>query len=193
MVSEENILADARYSVSVPANSSAAVAFAVSEQNLTRVLVEPMTSPAGQGNEAGVFFGPLYCEEMTALRETPMMDWLAEYYQKYDLPRVDSLDDLLSVEGLDELWLWQKEGPRQAGELADILQKHYSNESRLVIAAPFALPKQISFRCADPTRKRNFFLCNGTLEESLRHPMRWRQSVALRSDGLSAIRTRTIL
>ncbi|MFH1067277.1 MAG: hypothetical protein V1746_05195 [bacterium] len=181
-------LADARYSVTVPANTSSAAAFAIKERRLGRVLVEPIFADDPQ--EPELYFGPLYCREMRELREMTVKDWLKNVSQKHDLPRLDSLDDLLDVKNLEELWLFLNVEEEQAEKIVNVLQAEFPDEKRLVLAAEFPLPSSATYRCADPTGKREYFLCSGSSRDCKRH---FQKSVSFCENGRSLIRTKTIL
>ncbi|MFZ5805833.1 MAG: hypothetical protein ACOY3I_01305 [Verrucomicrobiota bacterium] len=187
------VLADARYSVTVPANTSAAVAFAVKKKKLPRVLVEPILSPGENEGESDLFFGSLFCGEITVLKQMPVMEWIKNYFQKYDLPRVDSLDDLLAIEGLEELWLWLSMPYSGIEKVIALLRQNFAEENRIVLASRLPLPKGLPFRCADPTGARDFLLCSGSWKERFRYSSLWKKSVVLRSNGQSALRTQVIL
>jgi hypothetical protein len=192
MNSEVQYLADARYSVTAPANSSASVSFAIKAMNLRRILVEPIYSPGGEENEPNIFFGPTHCKEMLALQQMPMLEWLKTFSEKHFLPRPDSLEDLLAIEGLEELWLSISPNLEIADGIFSFL-KDFSNERKIILLADFPMTRQMPFRCADPTGKHDFFVCNGLWSEKLKNSTRWHKSIALRGDGHSVIRTRTVL
>lgn len=191
----ENVqyLADARYSMTIPANSSAAVAFAIKKMNLRRVVVEPIFSQGGEENEPNIFFGPTYCKEVMALQQMPMLEWLKTYSEKHDLPRMDSLEDILAIDGLEELWLALFSGLEIAENIFSILKSDFANEPRIVLLANFPISHQMQFRCADPTGWRDFFFCKGSLGDRFKNFGRWDKSVALRGDGYSVIRTKAVL
>lgn len=191
MLREIQYLADVRRSVTVPANSLAAVAHAITVHNIPRVLVEPILAPAGKESEEGIFFAPLHCREMAVLKEIPITEWIAQFYQKHNLPRLDSLEDLLSAEGLVELWLWLDDDRAQAEKIIQLIQKSLPHERRIVFAAGVALPETV-YRCADPTAKRDYFFCDGSLGKRIRHAGKWNRSVAFRTNSLAAIRTKIL-
>lgn len=186
-------IADARYSVTFPANSSAAVHHAVKVQNYTRVLVEPIYSPGADVNESGLFFAPVMCSEVLALRTMPVMDWLTTLSRKHHLPRIDSLDDLLEPEGLEEIWLYMSMEANHVQPFLDVLKADYPNESRIVLAAPFPLPASLDYRVADTTGKRDYFMTNGQFQDWLSGWNRWDRSVTFREDCFSRLRARPVL
>lgn len=191
---EVRYLADVRYSVAVPANSSAAVKVATEELGLGAVLLEPMYDGAGDDpSEAGIFFGPVTCPEMVQLRTMPVMEWLTTVSRLHELPRVDSLDDMLALEGVEELWLWVGPQREQIEGILTILRNEFPEEQRIVLVADFELSEDVPYRCADPTGNHEFFFCEGDFGDWLRNQSKWKQSVALRGDGFSNIRIKTVL
>jgi hypothetical protein len=192
-MAETIYLADVRYSMSVPANSSAALRRAADDYGIRRVIVEPIYSPGNNPKEAGIFFASLFCQEVAALRELSVMEWLTTLSRKHSLPRVDSLDDLLAVPNINEIWLRLTLPPEQFDDFATILVEDFPEEEKIVLAADFPLPEGLPYKCADPTGKHDFFITTGSLKQRIRHPILWPKSVAFRSDGYSVIRTQAIV
>jgi hypothetical protein len=74
-MASSQLIADVRYSVNVPANTTAAVAYAVQKAGIPRILIEAIFSqPTDEFGQPSLYFGPTYCNEVQVLKTMSMID-----------------------------------------------------------------------------------------------------------------------
>jgi hypothetical protein len=113
--------------------------------------------------------------------------------REHELPKVDIIEEILTVKGIEELWIYLNIPSDKIEEAIEILSFDANNDERIILVSEHALPPKTHFRTADPTGKGTYILNNGTVLDRIRYSMEYDRTVSLKHNGWSNYQVKTIV
>ena len=152
---------DIRYSLNYCPNSVTAAEHAVKSLGVPRILVSVLFSPAADEDDEDCFLlPPPLSPEYDLLHQTPWSAWYYEFVINRQFSVPDLLEEILSVEGLEELWVDLSSSPDLITTAAERLRDTVPEESSIVLvsSSEFVTPLPRGVSACDPTGKHKYKL-----------------------------------
>lgn len=152
---------DIRYSLNYCPNSVTAAEHAVRDLGHSRILVSLLYSPAADEDDEDCFLlPPPLSPEYELLKGTPWSSWYYEFVINRQFSVPDLLEEIVSVEGVSEIWATLAASPDLFSKACTKLREAVPAEISLVLVANSPLPSPLPPGIAgcDPTGAQKYRL-----------------------------------
>lgn len=152
---------DIRYSLNYCPNSVTAAEHASKDLGHSRVLISVLYSPAADEDDEDCFLlPPPLSPEYDLLQATPWSSWYYEFVINRQFSVPDLLEEVLSVEGISQLWVSLSCAPQLFHDASAKLRTLVPDEIEIVLVGssplPSSLPEGVSG--CDPTGAQKYRL-----------------------------------
>lgn len=152
-------ICDIRYSLNYCPNSVTAAEHSVQELGHSRVMIAVLYSPAADEDDEDCFLlPPPMSPEYELLHSTPWSSWYYDFVINRQFSVPDLLEEVLSVDGVSQLWVVLSCGPDLFNKACEKLRAVVPNEIQLVLVSqhPLPLPLPSGLEGCDPTGKQKY-------------------------------------
>jgi len=150
---------DIRYSLNYCPNSVTAAEHAVRELGHGRIMIAVLYSPAADEDDEDCFLlPPPLSPEYELLHATPWSSWYYEFVINRQFSVPDLLEEVLSVDGIAQLWVVLSCDPTLFQQACEKLRSAVPPEVELVLVSPHPLPHPLpeGVDGCDPTGGQKF-------------------------------------
>lgn len=138
---QHKTVCDVRYSLNYCPNSVTATEHAVRDLGYSRVLISVLYSPASDEDDEDCFLlPPPMSPEYDLLHATPWSSWYYEFVINRQFSVPDLLEEVLSVDGISQLWVTLSCAPSMFAAASEKLRAVVPREMEIVLVSDYPLP-----------------------------------------------------
>jgi len=153
------IVCDIRYSLNYCPNSVTAAEYAVKNMGISKILLSVLFSPAADEDDEDCFLlPPPLSPEYELLHQTPWSSWYYDFVINRQFSVPDLLEEVLSVPGVDELWVALSSSPELFEAAVAKLRGTVPSDIQVVVVSSQALPSSLpdGVLGCDPTGNQKY-------------------------------------